>query len=339
MKNCFLNPLLFVIALPLAIDAQPRTADLRIAVEWSIDQDYASALQQLERLQAEYPEHPAPPFFKAAVYQSMMLDFESKRWQNEFYDYIDRSIDLAQSYTANADEEIPPVFYQGAALSYKSYQLGRDKKYFSAIKLGLTAIGLLKQSVAQNPNFSDPLVGIGSFLYWRSHLTRLFKWLPFVPDEREKGIELIRQAGECSRLTRWAALSNLAWIYIEEKRYPLAVQAAEQGLAFFPESRFFLWPSAEAHFRAGDYSDALLYFSRLLRSIQGESINNRYNEIVVYWKIARCCEELGYQSRAVAACEQLLALEPDAEVVDRARDKFKNAEKLLQKLHRSNALQ
>jgi len=337
-RDCALGLLFILFAAGPHLTAQPTLDEMRTGIECSLQQEYQAALDLFADLHERYPDHPAPPFFLAAVYQSMMLDFETTRWEEQFYHWINRAIDLAENSPPDPDDEIPADFFLGAALSYKSYQLARDKKPLAAIKLGLTSIRHLKNTTSRDSTFCDPLVGVGSYLYWRSRLTRMFNWLPFFADEREKGIEMLKEKGRCSLLTRHFALSNLAWIYIEEERYAEAVEAAEQGLALFPQSRFFLWPLAEAHFRAGDHRSSLLYFVRLLNSIRQEPINNRYNEIVVQWKIANSCAELEMIPQAISACEQLLALEPDPEVADRAEQMFRKADKLLQQLRQEMAV-
>jgi tetratricopeptide (TPR) repeat protein len=311
--------------------AQPANTDIVFGIKKSLEEDYESALTHFETLKKEYPNHPAGYFFSAAVYQSMMMDFETLKWEDQFYQNVDQSINLAKKLENSGN--IPPDFYYGGSLSYKSFQLGRNKKYPSAIKVGLRAIHLLEKAVKQDSQFCDPYLGIGSYQYWRSRMTSLLSWLPFFPDQREQGIKLIKKAADCSVFSRWAALSNIAWIYIYEEEYENAINYASIGLDDFPSSRFFLWPFAEAHFRNHNFIKARNAFTSLLKSVQAEKFNNHYNEILLFYKRAQCHYELEDYQKALEDCETALALEPSSEVKSKSEDKKNEIKELVESIH------
>ncbi len=312
--------------------SSPSVQDIVRGIRHSINQDYEKALAQFDSIKQEYPRHPAGYLFTAAVLQTRMTDLETSRWLKEFYDQIDRAIALADSLPPDPGAEIPLPFYLGAGLSYKSIQQGRQGHYLSAIKLGAQAIDKMKIVAKSHPDFCDPHVAIGTFLYWKSRLVRLFSWLPFVSDQRKEGIEQIRDSIPCSIVSRWAGLSNLSWIYIHEKNYNMAISTALDGLETFPESRFFLWPLAEAQFRKGNYQRARTSFHRILMSLATESPNNHYNEIVLYWKLAQCHHHLGDEDKTRMALYNLVALKPAPAVRKRAQEKQEKAQKWLDEL-------
>jgi tetratricopeptide (TPR) repeat protein len=312
--------------------SSPSVQDIVEGIHQSLNQDYENALAQFDSIKQNYPHHPAGYLFTAAVLQTRMTDMETSRWLKEFYDQIDRAITLADSLPPNPEAEIPLTFYLGAGLSYKSIQQGRQGHYLSAIKLGLQAIDKMKSVAQTHPDFCDPHVAIGTFLYWKSRLVRLFSWLPFVSDQRKEGIEQIRHSIPCSIFSRWAGLSNLSWIYIHEKKYNLAISTALDGLETFPQSRFFLWPLAEAQFRKGNYQRARISFQRILGSLATESPNNHYNEIVLYWKLAQCHHHLGDEDKTRMALYNLVELKPAPAVRERAQEKQEKARKWLDEL-------
>ncbi|MBD3386467.1 tetratricopeptide repeat protein [candidate division KSB1 bacterium] len=312
--------------------SSPGKQELLYGIEQSLQQNYTIALDHFEGIRQKYPNHPAGDLFLAIVLQTRMLDLETERWKEQFYHHLNRALDLADTLNPTKTDSIPLEFYIGTALSYKSYQLGRDHKYLPALQTGLKATNMLKKSYQQDSTFCDPLLGIGSYLYWKSRMTRHFHWLPFFSDDRQRGIQLIKKAYHCACFSTMAALSNLAWIFIEEKQYEPAIDYASIGLMYYPDSRFFRWPLAEAFFRQGNYQKALEHFGTILNSFEHEPCNNHYNEIVLWLKCAKCYQALGKKQKAREACKKVLEIEPAKEVKNRSKDKKKEAEKLLKTL-------
>jgi hypothetical protein len=308
--------------------AQPSNPDIQKGIELGIEQKYDEALSLFSSMKDAFPDHPAGAFFSAAVWQSQMMDFETRQWESEFYQEIDLAIKLAKGRLAQNPNESNMYFFYGAALAYKSLQLGMDKKYLPSIKMAMNSMKELKRAGTLDSSFCDPLLGIGSYQYWRSRITRNFSWLPFFPNRRQEGIALIQKVRDCGVYSKWASLSNLAWIYIEEKDFAAAEECARTGLNRFPASRFFLWPLGEAQFRKGNFPDALATFQTLLESVLSERINNHYNEILLYWKIAQCHYQLEQYSAAEQACEKVLSIEPASEVKNRAQGKKREAQKM-----------
>jgi tetratricopeptide (TPR) repeat protein len=321
-----------ILSVTKSLFAEPSVADIQKGIDLSLSQQYDEALALFASMKEQFPEHPAGAFFSAAIWHTRLMDFETKKWEKNFYKEINLAIKSAQSNLAKNPTDSRMLFYLGAALGYKSFQLARNKKYIPAIQLGLQTVKKLQQAIEADSLFSDPYLGIGTYLYWRSNLTKKMSWLPFFEDQRSHGIDMISQAAKNGIFSKWAALSNLAWIYIEERQYDRASNCALEGLEFFPNSRFFLWPLAEAQFQKRDYEQAITVFSKLLASVQNGKENNGYNEILIQWKLAQCYYRLGDKRAARSACEMLLSTHADKEVRNRADEKKKKAEKLLEEI-------
>ncbi|HPG41064.1 MAG TPA: hypothetical protein PLP19_17395 [bacterium] len=316
--------------------AQPDFAVINRGIELTISEQYDSALHVFNALINQEPEHPAGYFLTAALWQSKMMDFETGQWENEFYHNIDKAIALAKLYLEKNPADAFAHFYLGGAMSYKSFQLARNKKYIPAISMALKSISSLNKTIELDSTICDSYLGVGSYLYWRSKITQKIAWLPFFSDQRKEGIADLLQARDCGRFSKWAALSNLAWIYIEEKEYEKALQISRDGLNKFPGSRFFMWPLGEAQLKSEKWPEAIVTYNNLLVSVQKETINNHYNEIVIYLKLAKCYRASHKNEQAFNACQQVINIEPAAEVMDRAKEKKQEAIKLLSEINREN---
>jgi tetratricopeptide (TPR) repeat protein len=308
--------------LPWSLYGQPALSTLQKGIDLGLNHQYKDALALFKAVTDSFPDHPGGPLFTAAIYQSMMLDMETKQWQKEFDQTIEQAYNLAKG-----QQDRWYRFYRGAALSYKSYQQVRDKKYLSALPTALSSMKELNRLVQEDSSFYEPLLGVGNYLFWRSKIVR---WLPFIPQQKDQGIRMIEQAYHRSLLSRWAALSSLCWICIEEKRYEQAVALSKEGLAAFPESRFFLWPLAEALFRAGRFIEAEKVYEKLKNCQTGMIEDNGYNRVVILWKLAQCADSNKEPARVVEYSRQALQVAIKPEVEERARKKLQECRLFLQ---------
>jgi tetratricopeptide (TPR) repeat protein len=303
-------------------------------IELGVQEKFPEALDSLRALEEINPQNPALHFYKASILQSMMMDYESNLQRDEFIAEIEMTISLCDSLLKTDRQQTYALFYRGAALSYKGFQLSREKKYLGGIRAAVQGISTLEKVLKMDSTYTDACLAIGSYKYWRSYLTRHFSWLPFFPDQRREGIHYIERAYEKSKYSKWAALSSLGWIYIQEEQYQQAIRCAEEGLNTFPQSRFFLWLLGDALYKDKQYQRALQTYEILLNSVISAEINNHYNEILLHLKLAQCF--LAVQNNSFARYHARLVLEivPDAEVQDRVKEKKQDAEKLLREIEK-----
>ncbi len=298
-------------------------------IELGIREEYDQALFFFSHYARENPKDPAAHFFLATIWQSRLMDFETNTWEDSFLVEIEKTIHLAELILANQPDNLDYQFYYASALAYKSFQISRQGKYIKGLQLGLQAVERLNDIIATDSTYYNAHLGIGSYLYWRSYLTRNFNWLPFFRDQREKGIELIQTSFDYGTISKWAALSNLAWIYIKEERFEDAIRCAERGLYSFPNSRFFLWPLGDALFHHKEFEKALQIYEQILQSVVSEEFNNRYNETVLNLKIATCYYEISNWEKSAWYAERVLTIPPADEVKKRLEEKYKKARSLL----------
>ncbi len=334
MLKKLITAILLLFSLGYANTGMKHLELVQLGIDKSIEEEYETSLALFDSLIQLAPSHPAGYFFKAAAYQSKMMDFETQVGKDEFYENIEKATELSEQLVKAHPESAEAHFFLGAARSYHSYQLARDKKYFSAIRKASSSIDELEKCLQLDETWYDAYLGIGSYKYWRSYLTRKFSWLPFFSDKREQGIENLLWVLDKGTFTRWAALSNLAWIYIEEKEYEKAIQISQKGLEHFDNSRFFLWPLGDASFKAQNYKQAIDTYNKLLISVSSESINNHYNEIVLNLKLGQCYKALDQDSIAISFLNRAIDLDADEKIKDRAKEKKEKAVKILGEINR-----
>jgi len=299
------------------------------AISLSIIHEYEKSKQLLDELIRKDPTQPVGYFFKAAVIQAQMMDFETDRWRSEFLDNIDLTLSRCDRKNSDSSEfNVDHQFYKGSALSYLAFYAGRQGKYVTAIRQGLSAVSILKKIVHHQPDYYDAYFGIGTFRFWRSQLTRHLSWLPLVPDDRELGIRMIETAIEKGKFTRAAAMNELVWMLLEYDKPERAYQWALTGLQHFPDSRFFLWGAAKCAMALEKYDTAQVYFQRILDAILQNNPNNHYNEYLCRLNLARCHIHLEEYDCAQQQIDQLKALPLSSNIIHRLKKQRNQCEQL-----------
>lgn len=336
-KTSFLVALFLLISFTRLQSNQSITVEndslIQKAIEFSIQHDYELAEEIFLKIINKYPEHPIGYFFMAATIQSKMIDFETEKWDDKFFYYINLTIEKADSMiTGRAKTDSWVKFYKGSALSYLAFFEGRREKYLPAIGHAISGISLLKKITKINPLFYDAYFGIGSYNYWVSRITRFVNWLPLIPDKRESGIQMVKQAVEKGKFTQYAAMNELIWILLDAGNSEQALYYAQAGLKNFPDSRFFLWGAAKSSFAAKNFKTSIEYFQQLLESITNAIPNNHYNEYICRVKLIECFLETNnkQQAKNQIDCLKFLILSPEIKKrLKKQRKRFEQFEKIL----------
>ncbi len=292
---CLISHILFFVeSSPGQIVFENETDSLiQVGIELSIQHNYSKAESIFQRLIECNPDIPTGYFFMAATIQSKMMDYESDQWRQDFNQYIQLAIDYAEKHEFNKqDNDHLSMFYHGSALCYLAFNEGRNGYFLKAVSHGLCGISILKEVIKIEPEFYDAYFGIGSYKYWRSQKTKFLNWLPLVSDDREQGIEMVQQAVEQGKYTRYVAINELIWILLDAGRSDEAYCWALKGLEKFPQSRFFLWGAAKSAFALENYATAAVHFQQLLDLIIAAPFDNYYNEYICRVKLAQCFEQL-----------------------------------------------
>ncbi|MBC7186604.1 MAG: tetratricopeptide repeat protein [Calditrichaeota bacterium] len=300
-------------------------------IELTVNHHYDEAHSCFDSLANSLPDHPAGPFFKAAVLHSRMLDYESDQAAGEFARFVEEAIASASHCLAQNPSDAWCLFYRGAAYGYRAFHAARQGRYLAAFHDGQLALRDLESAVALDSSLADAYLGIGSYKYWRGKLLRYLSWLPFVPDEREEGIRLIRLAIARGRYSYLTGLNDLAWVLIDAGKYDEAAETARKGLASCPESRFFLWPLAEACFAKQNYPAAVHWYERLLESVLRAPENNHHNEIICRLKLAHAYCALGETDKARMHATAILSLKLEKDIAQRANKKQAMARAILER--------
>jgi len=282
---------------------------VRQVINRTIAQKYGEALVLADSVARLAPEEPAGYFFRAAVLQARMLDYGGLEDEKTFFNATGTCRKLAQKKLRQNIKDAWAHFFLGSALGYEAFFLGKKKRYFEAFRTGWQCIQHLEAALKHDPQLYDAYLGIGTYKYYRSKMSKNFTWLPFVDDERAEGIRMVRQAIANGRYSRSAAINGLSWILMDENRSKEALVLVDSALTLYPGSRFFLWAAAAAAYRVERYDQAAVCYGQILQSLQNENALSPYIELVCRTRLARAYQAVNKKEPACEELQRIDALE------------------------------
>jgi tetratricopeptide (TPR) repeat protein len=297
---------------------------------------YQEALDTFDAFISQHPKNPAGYFFKAGAYQLRSMAYETEAWDGIQESLLDSSLELSDQAVKENKKDPWAFFIRGGTYAYRAAIKARAKDYFPALSNGLSAVSDLNKAAALDRQLYDAYLGIGSYHYFRTKATSILKWLPFIGDNRDKGIAEIKMALEKGRYSKVLAQNGLAWIYVDYGKYPLALEQAQQLEKSFPQNHIFFWIAPEVHWRTKQWDKGAAGYACLLRLLDQSQPMNNFNRVFVGSRLAKCYYQSGKYQEALESAQKALALPLDERSAQRlkydrgrAYEVLKQAEKKL----------
>ena len=297
-------------------------------IELTILCNFDSAKTIYENLINDYPEEPAGYFYMAAVIQSQMLDEENFSYKTDFENLVEKCIEKSIQLQSDRKNDPWPLFYEGNAYLYQSFLKSKLGNWWGAYRDAGKGVNRLENALELDSTFYDANLGIGSYKYWKSSKMKFLSWLPFVSDEREQGIRLVKKSIELGDFVDLIGRDQLAWILIDAGRLDDANKYALQNYELYPESRFFQWTLAEVMYQRKELEEAYQKYILLYQSVQKIPDNNHFNEVSCLLRMAEIDYEQGNIAKTDSLLSELFKIKLISQVRKRARSKLKQALKL-----------
>jgi tetratricopeptide (TPR) repeat protein len=252
-------------------------------IDLILKQDYPKADSLYRDIAKQYPNNPAGYLYQAAVLQAQAVDFDVPIDRIKF----DSLLELGRKYANNIKSPWNDYFL-ATADGYEAYERVEHGDWFGGVRKGMSSASKYEELLEKDSTFYDAYVGIGTYYYWRSRKTAFLRWLPFVKDDRELGVNLLIIGAEKSGYNRFAAMSALVSIYLDAGEYKKAEEWSRRGIESYPENRVFLWGLATAYDRLNQNADAVQAYSNILQNIRHINFSHPYSEIVCRLNLAKC---------------------------------------------------
>ncbi|MFQ5706213.1 MAG: tetratricopeptide repeat protein [bacterium] len=301
---------------------------IELGIQYTIQQAYEKAEAIFTEIENEMPDSPVGYFFHAATLQSKMMDYEIYDEEDAFFALAEKTVKLSQMCLKKDRKNPWTYFFLGGGLGYIAFYQAKQKRYLEGFQNGLKSIKALEMTLKADTTFYDAYFGLGTYKYYRSKLSRHFKWLPFVSDERMQGLAMIQLAISRGKYTRYAAMNGYCWIALAEGDLNEGMRILKQALSEFPTSRVFLWCAAKMSTKLQKWPDALHYYNTILASLQNENKLSLYNEVSCRQKLAAIYLQLGNFDKALEEYKKVQALDINGKTKKRLSQTLKKLEKV-----------
>lgn len=297
--------------------------------------DYDSALVVFDSFIRDYPQNPAGYFFKAGLYQTRMSAFETDCWLKDYRAAADSALLLCDRVLARDGQDAWAYFFRGGTRSYDAAWEARQGKYLLAFRNGIAAVSDFKRAREADSTLYDACIGIGSYHYFRTKATSILKWLPFIGDNRERGIAEIGQAIERGRYSRVMGQNALLWIYTDYGKDKKALELGRQLEQRYPRNPFFHWAVPELLWRQKRWPEAEMAYSKLLEMLDRQVNLNNYNRVVASSKLSRCLLENGKYRQAEEMARRSISYPLDRDSARRLVSERRRAQEIMEKAAKS----
>jgi len=244
-----------------ALLAENDFDEIKNGLELSYRCRYEEASQEFDRLIEKDQENPLGYLLKAALLETKMVDFANLEGEKEFYSLLEEVESKAMRILKENPEDPWAHYYLGAQYSYKSVHQLANRSFWTGFRNGLRARREFQKAVKSDPSLYDAYLGLGIF-HWAT--SKAFSWIPFLGDNRQKGIREVELAMEKGYLSQVAAKSVLVWIHLLDHRFENALKWAEELLESYPENRFFWISLATIYYEKGDWVKVEETYKKLL---------------------------------------------------------------------------
>lgn len=288
------------------------------------------AIETFQEIIKLRPEKPVGYFFVAGAYRTIMYDYRSLAYQKEFEEYAEKAIDLGKELIESGKASSEDHFYYAGALGYLGIFKSDIGSWWSAFRLGLKAKAVMEKALEMDSTNYDAYFGLGTYHYWRSVKTKMFWWLPFVGDDRAKGIAEIKLAIEKGKYTGREGQYALLRIYNEERAHDTLITYFESsGLKDYnPDDPYALWWVGLAYIGKQQWQMAVDTFRHLLSVLKSSPYSDGAGELECRYYLARCYYEMNSYDSCLGEIASVLAVKHRFKDRDPVMEFVKEAEKL-----------
>jgi len=207
---------------------------------------FDDAVAEFNQVISSHPDHPAGHFFLAAVeWWRIMIDIENTSRDAGFIDLLDRVIELCDRRLDRNERDVAALFFKGGALGFQGRLYGNREDWIKAASNGRSALPIVQETYALDPENDDVLFGIGIYNYYAAVIPDMYPFVKplmlfFPSGDKTKGLAQLQLASAGAKYADTEASYFLLQIlYNFEKDYPPALEIAEKLHRRYPNNPLF----------------------------------------------------------------------------------------------------
>jgi tetratricopeptide (TPR) repeat protein len=275
------------------------------SIEAIYNEKFKQAEDEAKAIIKKYPEHPAGYFFLAAAIDSWMGYYQSNEREEDFYRCCDKALETGERLLDREPGNAWVKFFCGGADGYKGTYESRYERWITAFRHGWKGVSTLMEIKKTNPEIHDVNLGIGTYNYWRSSMTKMLWWMPGIGNKCEEGIKQLYDAKNFGLYSRTAAAVNLVSILTNEKKLDEALRICDEVLERYPTTISLYWGKGAVLFRLERYAQSQQMYQYILSRVEAEPIDNHYNAVLCHYWLAKIHLQLKHYTQVVAECNRI----------------------------------
>lgn len=297
------------------------------------DSTFAAA-DQFEKLIELFPDAPIGYFYVSATLQTMMDDYRNYSYQDEFNKYMNQAIQKGEERKKKGNLTAYDCLYLGGAVGYRGIHKALTGDWVGAFVDGLKGKGYLEKALEIDSTLYDVYYGLGTYHFWKSLKAKIFWWLPFVADNRQKGINMIKLSIEKGKYAKEDAKFALVRIWVENKEYEKALDMINRLSPIYPHKPFLLWFLGRAQLENQMYAGAITTHLNLLKELTTSPYYHPAGEVECRYFLALAYYKNKDFSNSSAQIDSILVFKKDSERDKIIKDFLHQAEDLKKKIRK-----
>jgi predicted Zn-dependent protease len=305
---------------------------LKSGIRLIVDQKYDEAEKLFDQLDKTRKDIPLGKIYLAAVSIARSYDYELPFDHKLITKNLEGAKRISERLINKDETNIWNHYFLALTEGYIAYYDALRESWLQAFSTGLSSVSAFEYCLAIDKNFYEALIAIGSYKFWKSKKTEFINWLPFIDDEKELGIQYLRDAVKYSGYNSRLAINSLIWIYIEQEDYTEAIKVAELALKNHPQSRVFKWGLARSY-ESIDPQKSVELYTEILNSYPKNLKSNRINEVTLKHIIAQQLQKINKNDEAVKLCTEILSIKDYSDYeLEQVQNRLERVRQLRQEL-------
>lgn len=281
------------------------------ALAATMNGQFEPGIDYFRKMIDENATDPTGYYFLGFCLQSMYKDRESWDSADHLCAIFDSSIDLTRMLLAG-DSENPWLWYLlGASYSHKSVLKFQSEGLWEGYSHIRKAVECLERSVEYDSTIYDAYLGLGGYYYLKSSKMSFLTWLPFISDDRAKGMDLLKLSSRKAYYMGDYAQHFLVHNYLEENCYNEAESLARDLLNRFPEGKTPWWDLMIVLLKQKKYEEGIETGDTLLKMLLKDPHQSGGNIIEAHYYVMEALYKTGQWERCLELGERLLAMPID----------------------------
>lgn len=289
---------------------------------------YSEAEKIFDDFIAIHPDEPAGALLKAAVLHYRSIDYDDFSLNGEYLGLLESAEKLARKKIDNDEDDLWAHYFYNSAVSLKAVWAVTNGKFISGIAKGRSGFHGMSGIISVDERFFDAYLMTGSYRFWKSITV---DWLPFVSDERERGIAEVKSAVSGGKLC--GPLSNTVLMEMLIKHdLKRAVALGETMTDRYPSCRLFSWQLGEAYKRSERFEDAVRVLTGVAESMANDPFDDGSGPLRCWWKLAVLSKAMGKTKECSLYCKKIAEAGESETVFERQRKRIVGARRMLEEI-------